>query len=313
MNGVLVVDKAQGMTSHDVVARARRAFGTRSVGHAGTLDPMATGVLVLGINQGTKLLQYLSADDKEYEGELRLGIATHSEDADGEVIEKAPVPPQLDEATVHLAAESFLGEMEQRVPKVSAVKVDGMRLHARTRRGEDVEAPSRRVRCDGIDVLDVTEDRIRFRVRCGKGFYVRALARDWALALGTVGHLSALRRIRSGAFGVDQAVGMGTLEGAIAGDDGSQARLRQGVLGIRDAWADRPTVVLTDDGLVHARCGRRIPPDCVVPGATSVSPGALVGSGDDGVTFAALDHAGEVVAFVRPSIDGGRVVRGFHE
>ncbi|WP_439565693.1 tRNA pseudouridine(55) synthase TruB [Microcella sp.] len=212
--GLLLVDKPQGLTSHDVVARARRALGTRKVGHAGTLDPMATGLLTLGAGPATRLLTYLVGLDKTYETTMRLGAATTTDDAEGETVstaDPAAVAAVTDEA---LAAgiRALTGEIDQRPSSVSAIKVDGKRAYDRVRAGEEVELASRRVTISGFAVLAVrrTESAIEVdaRIDCSSGTYIRALARDLGAALGVGGHLTALRRTRVGPFDVADAVSL---------------------------------------------------------------------------------------------------------
>lgn len=211
-SGLVVVDKSGGMTSHDVVARVRRLAGTRKVGHAGTLDPMATGVLVLGVNRATRLLGHLMLTEKGYAATVRLGIATTTDDAEGEstaVVSAAGV----DEAMVRTALSGLVGDIEQVPTAVSAIKVDGKRAYQRVRDGEEVELQARPVTIheltvhrvtpgdvDGTAVLDVD-----IEVRCSSGTYVRAIARDLGAGLGVGGHLTALRRTAVGAFGISAA------------------------------------------------------------------------------------------------------------
>jgi tRNA pseudouridine55 synthase len=297
--GILVVDKEAGPTSHDVVSRARKALGTRAVGHAGTLDPMATGVLVLGVGEGTKLLGHLGGDDKVYETELRLGVATVSLDADGEITGTAPVPGDLDVARVAEVARRFVGTIAQRAPAVSAIKVGGKALHARVRAGEDVEAPVREVVCRAIDVTRVADGVVTFRVECGKGFYVRSLGRDLAEALGTVGHLTALRRMRSGAFDVARALPYGRLVAAAKGDEAARADVRAALRTLEDAWTGKPRAVLDAAGVEDARHGRRIAVERVV-GPTPPT----------GTCAGAFDGAGVLIALVDIAADGIRVARG---
>lgn len=210
--GLLLVDKPQGLTSHDVVARARRALGTRKVGHAGTLDPMATGLLTLGAGSATRLLTYLVGLDKTYETTMRLGAATTTDDAEGEVVstaEPAAVAEVTDEALT-AGIRTLTGEIDQRPSSVSAIKVDGRRAYDRVRAGEEVELASRRVAISAFEVLAVrrTADAIEVdaRIDCSSGTYIRALARDLGAALGIGGHLTALRRTRVGPFDVADAV-----------------------------------------------------------------------------------------------------------
>ncbi|MDR0432217.1 MAG: tRNA pseudouridine(55) synthase TruB [Bifidobacteriaceae bacterium] len=214
--GVVIVDKAGGMTSHDVVSRVRRLAGTRRVGHAGTLDPMATGVMVLGMGRGTRLLTYLSGLDKDYEATIRLGISTTTDDAAGEAIASAPPGKVvgLAQGDVGQAVEALRGQILQVPSSVSAVKVDGRRAYARVRAGEQVVLAARPVTVrlfdvltwrpgqasDGTDVLDID-----VRVSVSAGTYVRALARDLGEALGVGGHVTALRRTRVGPFVLSEA------------------------------------------------------------------------------------------------------------
>ena len=211
-SGLVVVDKPGGMTSHDVVARVRRLAGTRKVGHAGTLDPMATGVLVLGINRATRLLGHLMLTEKAYAATVRLGVATTTDDAEGETTAMASAAA-LDEATVRDALAGFVGDLEQVPTAVSAIQVDGKRAYQRVRDGEEVALAARpvtvheltvhRVRpgeADGTGVLDVDLD-----LRCSSGTYVRAIARDLGARLGVGGHLTALRRTAVGPFDLGSA------------------------------------------------------------------------------------------------------------
>jgi tRNA pseudouridine55 synthase len=203
-SGLVVVDKAGAMTSHDVVSRVRRLAGTRKVGHAGTLDPMATGVLVLGVNRATRLLGHLLLTDKSYDATVRLGVATTTDDAEGEVVANASTDG-ITEAAVREALTRFVGEIEQVPSSVSAIKVDGRRAYDRVRAGEQVELEPRRVRIDEIVVHEVDGADVRLSVRCSSGTYIRAIARDLGEALGTGGHLTALRRTAVGPFALDEA------------------------------------------------------------------------------------------------------------
>lgn len=224
-DGLLVVDKPQGMTSHDVVSRVRRLAHTRKVGHAGTLDPMATGVLVVGIGQATRLLTWVSGHDKAYEATVRLGIATTTDDAEGEVL-ASPGCATLTAGRLEEALAPLRGEIWQVPSSVSAVKIDGKRAYARVRQGETVEIPARRVRVGRLDLLapprpgqaagadgvptDVVD--VDVHVECSSGTYVRALARDLGEALGCGAHLTALRRSRVGTFTLGAAHPLDALE-----------------------------------------------------------------------------------------------------
>lgn len=203
-DGLVIVDKPAGITSHDVVSRVRRLAGTRKVGHAGTLDPMATGVLVLGINRATRLLGHLTLTDKAYDATLRLGAATTTDDAEGEVTTRAGTDGVTEEA-VRAGLAGMVGEIQQRPSAVSAIKVDGRRAYDRVRAGEDVQLPARTVRIDAIDVARVEIPDVDFSVRCSSGTYIRAIARDLGEGLGVGGHLTALRRTAVGPYDLSQA------------------------------------------------------------------------------------------------------------
>lgn len=206
--GLVVVDKPPGMTSHDVVGRCRRLFGTRKVGHAGTLDPMATGVLVVGIERATKILGLLTAADKGYAATIRLGQTTSTEDAEGELLQSVSAA-HVTEGQIEQAVAALRGDIAQVPSSVSAIKVAGQRAYALVREGQTVELAARPVRIDRFDVLAVRRDAdtvdVDVAVDCSSGTYIRALARDVGDALGVGGHLTALRRTRVGRFGLDQA------------------------------------------------------------------------------------------------------------
>ncbi|MDH2416828.1 tRNA pseudouridine(55) synthase TruB [Nocardioides sp. CER19] len=206
--GLVVVDKAGGMTSHDVVARVRRLAGTRKVGHAGTLDPMATGVLVVGVERATRLLGYLMLTEKTYDATVRLGQSTTTDDAEGETLTTASAGHLVDEA-VRAAFATQVGDIEQVPTAVSAIKVDGKRAYQRVREGEAVELKARPVTIHALEVLDrrAVGDflDVDISVRCSSGTYVRAIARDVGAMLGVGGHLTALRRTAVGPYGLDVA------------------------------------------------------------------------------------------------------------
>ena len=214
-HGFVVVDKEPGMTSHDVVAVARRALGTRKVGHAGTLDPMATGILVLGFNNGTRLLQYITDGDKTYQATVVLGVATVTDDAEGEVLSTAEISNVTDEQ-IHNELSAMRGTIMQRPSSVSAVKVDGERAYSRVRSGETVILPAREVNISQLDVLAIRRSdqkiEIDIEVTCSAGTFIRAIARDCGQALAVGGHLNALRRSRVAGFGLDRAVSFDQLK-----------------------------------------------------------------------------------------------------
>ncbi|PKK13069.1 tRNA pseudouridine(55) synthase TruB [Thermomonospora sp. CIF 1] len=207
-SGLVIVDKPAGWTSHDVVARLRRLTGTRRVGHAGTLDPMATGVLVVGVGKATRLLGHLALTDKVYEATIRLGQSTDTDDAEGEITATAPAGGVTD-AALQAAVKGLTGQIMQVPPRVSAIKVDGRRAYKMARKGQEVELKPR-----PVTVADFTVTAVRRHddlidvdavITCSSGTYIRALARDLGEALGTGGHLTALRRTRVGPYGLEQA------------------------------------------------------------------------------------------------------------
>ena len=207
-SGLVVVDKQAGVTSHDVVSQVRRLAGTRKVGHAGTLDPMATGVLVLGVNRATRLLGHLTATEKAYDATIRLGAATTTDDAEGEIVSTASTDG-VDEARIRVALARFVGDIDQVPTAVSAIKVGGKRAYQRVREGEQVQLAARPVTIHEIDVHRVVPGGdgidVDVSVRCSSGTYIRAIARDLGEELGVGGHLVALRRTAVGQFGLDQA------------------------------------------------------------------------------------------------------------
>jgi tRNA pseudouridine55 synthase len=272
----MVVDKAPRMTSHDVVAKARKWLGTREIGHAGTLDPMATGVLVLAIGQATKLVPYLSASDKEYEATIILGMQTDTLDADGKETSRAPVPPSW-MSSLDAALEEERKRTMQLPPIFSAIHAKGARSHERARRGEVVELDERPVRVISLETIATRSEAFDVRLVVSKGYYVRALARDLAERLGTVGHLGALRRVRSGTF---------TLA-----DAGATIPL------VTAATRVLPATTLSETGVGHARDGRRVPLEHL--GTTEAGEHAW------------LAPDGALVAIGRIEDGSGKVTRGF--
>lgn len=293
IHGLLIVDKTRGPTSHDVVAKLRRLFGTRAVGHAGTLDPMATGVLVAAVGEATKLVRWLTDDDKTYEASVRLGVETDSLDADGDVVAEAPVPTSLDRERVEGTIATFVGVHAQRAPRFSALKVDGQRLHRQARRGVVVEAPLRDVNLLSFQLQEVTADSIRVTLKVAKGFYVRSFARDLAQKLGTVGHLDGLRRIQSGVFGLDRAVSFDrVLEGLE--DERVAESVRESALSLREACAHMIQMTLSEPEVKRARHGQPVRRN--------------LADSDDPVAM--LSGEGRVVAIGRIREGVLRVVRG---
>jgi len=205
LDGVLLVDKPTDHTSHDVIARLRGKLKMKRIGHAGTLDPMATGVLVVLVGKATRASQYLMSLDKEYAGTIKLGQVTNTQDAEGEVLETRPVPP-LTETEVRAAAQSFVGDQYQMPPMFSAIKIDGVPLYKLARKGEEVEREPRFVRISSFEITRFVSPELDFVVRCSKGTYVRTIAHDLGAKLGCGGHLSALRRTATGKFTVAQCL-----------------------------------------------------------------------------------------------------------
>jgi len=213
MDGLIVVDKPGGITSHDVVARARRALNTRKIGHGGTLDPMATGVLVLGVGRATRLLTYVVGTGKVYQATIRLGQATITDDAEGDVVSSNPTP--VEDLGIQSVLSGMVGEIDQVPSAVSAIKIKGVRSYHRVRQGESVELPARRVTINSIEIGEIRRlsevTDVDVVVDCSSGTYIRAIARDLGTALGVGGHLTALRRTRVGGFTIEEACALGDL------------------------------------------------------------------------------------------------------
>lgn len=205
LDGVLIVDKAPGMTSHDVVAIVRRALDTKKVGHCGTLDPLATGLLIVVIGRGTKIQDLLMSEDKEYVGTLKLGEMTDSQDADGQITETKPVP-ELTRERIDQAFAKFDGDFYQMPPMVSAIKMGGVPLYKLARQGKTIEREPRFVHIFAHEIKNIALPEVEFRVVCSKGFYVRTYAFDIGNDLGCGAHLKALRRTKSGKFTLEHAV-----------------------------------------------------------------------------------------------------------
>jgi len=216
-DGVLLVDKAAGMTSHDVVAIVRRRLQMKKVGHCGTLDPIATGLLLLTLGRGTKIQDLLMSEDKEYSGTMMLGVTTDTQDSAGIPIEERPVPP-LDEATVRAAFEKYAGDFYQMPPMVSAIKQGGVPLYKLARQGKTVEREPRLVHVYRYSIDRIALPEIDFTVVCSKGFYVRTYAHDIGEALGCGAHLKNLRRTKSGRFTVEGAITVDELKNSEAVD-----------------------------------------------------------------------------------------------
>ncbi|HWC35631.1 MAG TPA: tRNA pseudouridine(55) synthase TruB [Mycobacteriales bacterium] len=248
-DGLVVVDKPAGWTSHDVVGKVRRLAGTRRVGHAGTLDPMATGVLILGVGRATRLLGHLALHDKEYDATIRLGSSTTTDDAEGEELSAAAdgAAAAISDSEIERVMRSLTGEIDQVPSSVSAIKVDGVRAYKRARDGEAVELKARRVMIDEFTLRARRGPDLDVHVACSTGTYVRALARDLGATLGVGGHLTALRRTRSGPYRVDQARGIEDLEAAFT------------VIPLGEAVADAfPVLTVSDEDAVRLGHGQRL-------------------------------------------------------
>ena len=205
IDGVLLVDKSQAMTSHDVVAITRRSLNTKKVGHCGTLDPLATGLLIITIGRGTKIQDLLMSEDKEYVGTLKLGEETDSQDSDGQVTKSSPVP-EFTREQIDAAFAKFHGDFYQTPPMVSAIKKDGVPLYKLARQGKVVEREPRFVHVYAHEIIAIRPMEIDFRVVCSKGFYVRTYAHEIGAELGCGAHLKVLRRTKSGRFSVEGAI-----------------------------------------------------------------------------------------------------------
>lgn len=292
-HGILLVDKAAERTSHDVVARVRWLLGTKKVGHAGTLDPMATGLLVLGVGQGTRLLTYLVGLDKTYRARIRLGRATTTDDREGEPLGEAVDATALTESEVERSLTALRGDIEQVPSTVSAIKIDGRRAYARARAGEDVELAARPVRISRFAVtgrrIDGPYLDLDAEIDCSSGTYVRALARDLGAAHGVGGHLTALRRTAVGPFAVEDGVHVP------ARGEGDEAELPLHGLG---AIAARvlPTLPVDEEQAAALGTGRRIRAEAPDPAAPVPLPEHAASAGDRPV--AALDAAGRLIAIV---------------
>lgn len=244
MLGILLIDKPLGITSHDVVNTVRRRFGTRRVGHAGTLDPLGTGLLVVAVGPATRFLQYLPLEPKEYDAHFTFGRATNTQDAEGETVSEAPVPTDLEARLVGVLPE-FVGAIKQVPPMYSAVKKAGKPLYVYARKGEEVERAPREVYIEAIDLLEVEDGVAHLRVVCSGGTYIRTLAHDVGAAVGCGAFLSSLNRTGVGRFMLKEAV---SLEEATP----------EHLVPLRQALDPMPVVELDDHRVLHVREGRQV-------------------------------------------------------
>ena len=287
ITGFLLVDKSPGWTSHDVVAKVRGLLGQKKVGHAGTLDPMATGLLVLGLGKATRLLRFVQGARKRYEATACLGVATDSLDADGAVLLREPMP--VTQADVEWVLDRFVGEIHQVPPMVSAVKVGGKRLYELAREGTEVDRQPRPVTIHSLEVLDFAPSdypELTFAVTCSTGTYVRTLADDIARALGGRAHLSALRRTANGTLDVSGANEIATLETLAA-----EGRIGDAVLSPAQGLADLASVEIGGDAVGAVRNG------------VAFAAGVL-GDVPAAGHIRLLDGDGDLLAVYR--VDGGR-------
>jgi tRNA pseudouridine55 synthase len=252
VSGLLVVDKPAGCTSHDVVNRLRRVYGTKKVGHAGTLDPMATGVLIMGIGKATRLLNFLQGTAKEYRTEAKFGVTTSTEDAEGEVLTETPC--ELDIERIRETAAGFVGEISQLPPMVSAIKVNGEALYKAARRGEEVEREARTVRIHALEVesFDRETQSATFYVKCSSGTYIRTLGADLGKALGCGAHLTSLRRLSVGSFKESESVPLAELQQM------ERAEAEARILPMHEAMRDFPRREVDEAELDDVSHGREL-------------------------------------------------------
>ncbi len=310
--GFLVLDKPPGLTSHDIVAIVRAVTGVKKVGHTGTLDPLASGVLPLALGGATRFIQFLDEQLKIYDATIQLGARTTTGDREGEVLMEKPVPPLSD---VEGVLAGFIGERMQVPPAYSAVKVDGKPLYKDARQGQKVEAKARRIEVYALTLVEQGEDWLRVTLECSRGTYARALAEEIGVALGTEGHLSGLRRLRSGPFSLERALDLPSLAQIVAGNADWERAFRRPAKGEeRVPWRPRvdvhaglqPLVVPLAEALAHLP-SVSVPPDlraAVRSGARPPTPAGLAPGG----RFAVLS-GGELLAVAEFDGRESQVVR----
>ncbi len=291
-NGVLPVDKPDGPTSHDVVARARRALRTRAVGHTGTLDPFASGLLLVCAGPATRLAEYLTGLPKTYVATMRLGAATDTDDLTGEVIGGSDDWQSVTRERIEAALQAQVGTIEQLPPLYSAKKVDGERMYAAARRGEQVERKPSTVTIYAIRLLAMELPDVEFEVECGAGTYIRAIARDAGEALGVGGHLRTLRRTRVGPHSVDRAVPLELLD--------DEARVAAAMLTPLDAVAHLPSALVDEAGIAALRHGRAVPAPADVP-----EGGPVALASEDGALLAIAERSGDLLQPRKVFVGGG--------
>lgn len=260
LEGVLPVDKPAGPTSHDVVAQARRALGERRIGHTGTLDPFASGLLLLCVGRATRIAEYLTDMPKAYRATMRLGAATDTDDATGSVVAESDAWRTLDDATIRAAFAAEAGRRPQRPPAYSAKKIAGERAHRLARRGEIVELPDVDIEVHAIEVIAIALPEITFHVRCSSGTYIRSIGRDVAERLGTLGHLTALRRTAIGPHSVADALATDRLDDPVA--------VASVLIAPAAALATFPRLSVDEEDARHLTHGR--PVSCALPDAQTI-------------------------------------------
>ena len=280
MNGVLIVNKPQGWTSHDVVAKLRGIYQTRRVGHSGTLDPMATGVLVVFLGRATRAVELLENDGKEYIAGLKLGVTTNTQDTTGEILETCQV--QVTDDMLQDTLRSFLGPQQQIPPMYSAVKIGGRKLYELARKGQTVERKPRDITIEALELLDRQGDECRIRVRCSKGTYVRTLCHDIGQALGCGGCMSSLTRTMAGRFSLEEALDLEEI----------QAAKEQGTHGdylkpVDFLFSHLPALTVDEKGEKRCKCGTDLPLRGLANGEYRVygptGEFLMLGRGEDGV------------------------------
>ena len=299
MDGVLIIDKPAGPTSHDVVARVRRALGLSRIGHTGTLDPLATGVLPLVIGRATRLASFLSATDKEYEAGVRLGAATETYDAAHRAGPAPPAPEGIDAARIDRALDEFRGTYAQMPPPYSAKKIDGVPAYKLARRSEPVELRAVTVTVSDLSLSSYDDGLARLRVRSSAGFYVRSLAHELGARLGCGAHLEALRRVRAGTFDETAAVALAAVEAEGRGAS-------QWIVPIDRLLPHVPAVVLNERGVRRATHGNDVTvEDLLAPSGTPpATPAAPAEGGFEPGRWRLLDEGGALVA-IAESRPGG--------
>lgn len=280
MNGVLIVNKPQGWTSHDVVAKLRGIYQTKRVGHSGTLDPMATGVLVVFLGRATRAVELCENDEKEYVAGLKLGVITNTQDTTGEVIETRQV--QVTDEGLRETLETFLGPQQQIPPMYSAVKIGGKKLYELARKGQTVERKPRNITIETLELLDRQADECRLRVRCSKGTYVRTLCHDIGEKLGCGGCMSSLRRTKAGRFGIEDALSLEEIQAA------KEQGTHEGFLKPVDfLFSHLPAITVDEKGEKRCKCGTDLPMKDLPDGEYRVYSKSgeflMLGRGEEGV------------------------------